>query len=182
LVVDAGYSEGLDYFYKFLLKDFDALLEACVWFETPKGFDVDVETFGFSVVIEFFVFLWFGFLRHVVALRPVSFGIFLIAKICVLEFVQGIVFKANICCRSPLRILLRDSLLCNTPHLNLLSHPQLRDQTPFILLINNNRIPQPFIQPRITHNQIARKAVHDFTARTACVQSEDNGVVLAYSS
>ena len=94
------------------------------------------------------------------------------------QLVPGIIFKPHRCCRRPFRVLLRDSLLRNASHPELLALPQLADHTPIPLLVLYNRQPHRLIRSWLANHQIARIHLHHLIARTSCVQRERYRAVL----
>ena len=103
---------------------------------------------------------------------PLLIRILLIPIINMLQIIMRIILKPNRRRRRPLSMFLRDPLLSNTSHLQLLPSPQFTNERAQPLRIRHHRVPNPLVSPLPADDQIARMNMHDVFDGAARVQRE----------
>lgn len=105
--------------------------------------------------------------------------ILFIPVVNMLEFIMRIIFKSNRTCRRPLRMFLRNALLCDTLHPQFLPFSQLAYNTAQPSRVRNDWRPHPLIGSRFGHNQIPCIHLHNLVTSTSGMKSQSNTAVLA---
>ena len=78
-------------------------------------------------------------LMRQIAYAPFSLGILLVPVIQVPQLIVRIIFESYSACGRPFCVFLRDPLLCNALHAQLLAFPQFADHTAEAFTVRNHR-------------------------------------------
>ena len=107
--------------------------------------------------------------------------ILLVPIIQMLQLIMRIVLESHCTGRGPLRMLLRDALLCDTFHYHLLALPQLANHSTLPRLICDDGVSHPLIRPWLSNDQISRIDLDNILIilRTLGIHHDGDGAIFA---
>lgn len=187
-----------------MLQHGNALLDDHVWFEVADAFDVEIEVVWLGIVVKGLVW-WCGRFPGCVVRRgpdyqsvhillwtvmkekerakeeniPLLHRILLVPVVHMLQIIMRVILEPNRCRRRPLSMFLRNSLLRNTSHLQLLTPPQFTNQGTQALRIRHYRVPHPLVRTLAANDQVAGMYMHNILEGTAGVQGKRDAAASA---